>query len=179
MDEEILKDLINSPIKDIAKLNNLSHRPEQPITNEKLEYQLSKLRAYKCISVIYCVQCERFRFIRSHHCKELGECVSRMDHYCAFVDNCIGKKNHRYFLQYLVYTYLTIMWMCFDLLWYNKIVSEYNVARGRMLLLHCCVCISVFFAFYVFILWVGQVRRMFKNLTMIEESNGEVEVIFF
>jgi hypothetical protein len=130
--------------------------------------------------VLYCIHCEKFRFMRSHHCKELGVCVSRMDHYCAFLDNCIGRNNHRYFLQYLTYTYLLIAWIFFELLWTNRWISQYDDSRARVITLHCTLGVSGFFGLYVFVLWIGQVRRAFKNLTMIEEATGGIEVrIFF
>ena len=132
MDEEILKKLIASQTRDYSFMHNLSHVPPPPITTQKLKDQLSKLRAYKCTSIIWCISCEKFRFIRSHHCKEMGACIQRMDHYCAFLDNCIGRNNHRYFMQYLTYTYLAIIWMSFELLWCNDWFSKYDESPKRL-----------------------------------------------
>jgi hypothetical protein len=137
IDEEILKELVHSKERDLSRMHSLSHVPEPPITTQKLQKQLSKLRAYKCTSVLYCVHCSKFRFIRSHHCSQLGVCVSRMDHYCAFLDNCIGKKNHRYFVQYLTYTYLTLAWVCFELLWCDQWLREFDASPPRAIMLNC------------------------------------------
>ena len=112
-DEQILNELINSNDKD-PRINQLSHLPSPPITVAKLKDQLEQLRAYKCTHIIYCVDCEQFRDPRSHHCKNLGVCVRRYDHYCNYVDNCIGIRNHRYFLQYIFWTFLTLSWMLLD-----------------------------------------------------------------
>lgn len=112
-DEQILLDLINSKERHYSTMHNLSFVPAPPVTREKLIDQLRKLRLWKCCHNYYCTKCQKFRLLRSHHSSALGTCVSRMDQYCSWLDNCIGKKNQRYFIQYLSWTFATLVWSCF------------------------------------------------------------------
>lgn len=48
-----------------------------------------------------CVVCRVEREMRSHHCNEIARCVSRMDHFCPWVDNAIGLNNQRQFVVFL------------------------------------------------------------------------------
>ena len=36
----------------------------------------------------------------THHCSRCGRCCENMDHHCYYTDNCIGKRNLRFFLQF-------------------------------------------------------------------------------
>ena len=35
---------------------------------------------------------------RIHHCSRCGRCCEFMDHHCVFADNCIGKRNIKFFV---------------------------------------------------------------------------------
>jgi len=49
-----------------------------------------------------CVVCRVSRKMRSHHCKECGRCVDRLDHHCPWIDNCVGLGNQRSFYFFIV-----------------------------------------------------------------------------
>jgi len=61
-----------------------------PIAPARLEWQPGK--------ATYCNQCGVPRPERAHHCRICGVCVLRMDHHCPWLSNCVGFKNHKYFL---------------------------------------------------------------------------------
>ena len=37
---------------------------------------------------------------QTHHCSRCGRCVDMMDHHCTVTNNCVGRKNMRYFIQF-------------------------------------------------------------------------------
>eukprot|EP00440_Ansanella_granifera_P068104 gb/GFBE01073881.1/.p1 GENE.gb/GFBE01073881.1/~~gb/GFBE01073881.1/.p1 ORF type:complete len:397 (+),score=73.56 gb/GFBE01073881.1/:1-1191(+) len=51
----------------------------------------------------YCRKCSMPRPERAHHCNVSGFCVLRMDHYCPWINNCVGNNNYKFFLQLVVY----------------------------------------------------------------------------
>ena len=52
----------------------------------------------------HCLKCCNIKPPLAHHCSICKRCVRRMDHHCPWINNCVGLRNHRLFLQFLVYT---------------------------------------------------------------------------
>lgn len=53
-----------------------------------------------------CTRCETYRPPRAHHCRICKRCIRRMDHHCPWINNCVGERNQKYFLQFLIYVAL-------------------------------------------------------------------------
>ncbi|KAH9557057.1 hypothetical protein CY35_07G065900 [Sphagnum magellanicum] len=60
-------------------------------------------------NVRYCKKCCQFKPPRCHHCSVCGRCILKMDHHCIWVANCVGAHNYKFFLLFLLYTFLETM----------------------------------------------------------------------
>lgn len=54
------------------------------------------------VSVKYCPSCHIWRLPRMSHCGVCNACVANHDHHCKFLNNCVGLRNYRHFLWFLL-----------------------------------------------------------------------------
>ncbi|KAF9074361.1 DHHC palmitoyltransferase-domain-containing protein [Rhodocollybia butyracea] len=63
--------------------------------------------------------CSRDLFVkpyRAHHCRACGTCVLKYDHHCPWIGQCVGARNHKFFVNFNVataiftaYTFATLL----------------------------------------------------------------------
>ncbi|TKA76992.1 hypothetical protein B0A49_01978 [Cryomyces minteri] len=74
----------------------------------------------------YCKKCQMQKPDRAHHCSTCRRCVLKMDHHCPWLATCVGLRNYKPFLLFLMYTCL-FCWLCFavSFTWvWTEIVSD-------------------------------------------------------
>ena len=55
-----------------------------------------------------CKKCHgNFKPARAHHDSVTGRCIVKLDHFCPWVGNAVGIRNHKIFLLFIFYTFLT------------------------------------------------------------------------
>lgn len=53
--------------------------------------------------------CVKQQPMRAKHCHMCKRCVHRFDHHCPWIENCVGERNHRWFIIYLLVQLLTLL----------------------------------------------------------------------
>ena len=70
----------------------------------------------------FCASCRFIRPLRSKHCYDCGKCIIKYDHHCPMIGNCIGGKNHKYFILFIITQSIVINWS-FYISWYTFLNS--------------------------------------------------------
>jgi len=92
----------------------------------------------------HCKWCLKYKPDRCHHCRICNTCVLRMDHHCPWVYNCIGFRNHKYFILLLIYTAVDLVFIVatmFESVWWS---TRTDVSPAMMLNLISAECFACF-----------------------------------
>lgn len=78
--------------------------PETTKSVAPREFKLSGQRRH-------CKWCMKYKPDRTHHCRVCGRCVLRMDHHCPWIMNCVGFRNHKFFMLLVLYTVIDCLFI--------------------------------------------------------------------
>lgn len=54
----------------------------------------------------FCFYCKVIKSTRTFHCMICGRCVEKFDHHCIYINNCLGYRNHKYFILFLWFIFI-------------------------------------------------------------------------
>lgn len=57
-----------------------------------------------------CSVCEVLRPPRAWHCNNCDICILKRDHHCTFFASCVGYYNHRYFMFFTLYIFISMLY---------------------------------------------------------------------
>ena len=140
----------------------------------------------------YCTACQLYRPLTVSHCKKCNHCVEGFDHHCMFLGQCIGRRNHGTFYQFIVLTFVSLVLyiaVCVSHLVIVGLTSNIPIARKlhRILLssillfysIGACLFVGALVLLHSYLLITGQTtaqvakRYRFPHLYQCEQRISE------
>uniref|UniRef100_A0A1J3DST3 S-acyltransferase n=1 Tax=Noccaea caerulescens TaxID=107243 RepID=A0A1J3DST3_NOCCA len=131
-------------------------------------------------SLGYCPRCRNVKPPRCHHCSVCQRCVLKMDHHCVWIVNCVGARNYKFFLLFLLYTFLeTLLDVIVLLPSFIKFFSQalkHSSSPGKLASLVLAFVLNLAFVLSLLCFVVMHISLISTNTTSVEvhEKNGEV-----
>ncbi|KAH0544640.1 hypothetical protein FGG08_001290 [Glutinoglossum americanum] len=119
-------------------------------------------------SPIWCTICLNWKPDRTHHCREVGRCVRKMDHFCPWAGGIISETSLKYFLQFVAYA--TIYW-AFVLIVIAFFVAE-RMRQSGGVNAHC----AGLFGLFAFGMTSGTTQLILLNTTTVENLTRKTKV---
>ncbi|KAI9816901.1 MAG: palmitoyltransferase for Vac8p [Pycnora praestabilis] len=112
--------VFTDPGSPLSSNNGYSHLPTQESQNPT-SFTVKSTGGSR-----FCKKCQAKKPDRAHHCSTCQRCVLKMDHHCPWLATCVGLRNYKAFLLFLMYTSL-FCWICFavSMTWvWNEMLVE-------------------------------------------------------
>ena len=78
---------------------------------------------------IWCSHCQNWKPDRAHHCREVGHCVRKMDHFCPWVGGIVSETSFKYFTQFVGWG---AVYCIFNLILMAILVAEHSRRTGTV-----------------------------------------------
>ncbi|KAK5164201.1 Eukaryotic peptide chain release factor GTP-binding subunit [Saxophila tyrrhenica] len=127
----------------------------------------------------YCKSCAIWRPPRAHHCRVCDACIETQDHHCVWLNNCVGRRNYRFFFSYVAFaTLLAFLLLAFSLTHVGLYAQQHDISfraslagrtQERMafaMFIYCVLALPYpgsLFAYHLFLIARGETTREYLN----------------
>jgi hypothetical protein len=91
----------------------------------------------------FCFYCKVIKSIKTFHCMICGKCVEKFDHHCVYINNCLGYRNHKYFILLIVFLILYVIsatfTRIFDFMTIDMTLYRNNLTDLKEFILQCSI----------------------------------------
>ncbi|KAJ0181913.1 hypothetical protein K1T71_002635 [Dendrolimus kikuchii] len=122
-----------------------------------------------------CSVCECLRPPRAWHCNTCNICILKRDHHCTFFACCVGYFNHRYFILFTFYIFVSMLYSFY----YNvKFLSQFVTWNHGLVILKFIFPLASFVAdfseesMYVFLVVINVIVGIFTGFLFFYHFNN-------
>ncbi|XP_033112163.1 palmitoyltransferase ZDHHC5-like isoform X1 [Anneissia japonica] len=134
-------------------------------------YKVVEIQGYQ-VRMKWCSTCGFYRPPRCSHCSVCNHCIEKFDHHCPWVNNCIGRRNYKYFVQFLLsLTIHMVSVFTFTLLYI--LTNKDNLKSTESIVGFCTLGIVALTAFPVFGLAGFHMSLATRGRTTYEQVTGK------
>jgi len=149
----------------VASEDVLTRAKEEAIAREKDIYHPGVQ------GIRYCARCRLYRPPRAFHCRKTQRCVLRMDHFCPWVNNCVGFYNHKAFVLFCFWAGWTILhYHAFFIRRFYEIMTQPIPPAAPVLFFVVDFCIFAPVSILILALFGWQFQLLVRGKTSMEHS---------
>ena len=109
-----------------------------------------------------CKTCNIMRPSKASHCVICDNCILELDHHCFYISNCVGARNRKYFILFLIYGFLISILSIFTSLYhliFTFIIQKKYKYLTILLFKNYYIQISISFIFMIIGVIILLVRK--------------------
>ncbi|KAJ7092426.1 DHHC palmitoyltransferase-domain-containing protein [Mycena belliarum] len=119
----------------------------------------------------WCSRCAIVKPYRAHHCRVCGTCILKFDHHCPWIGQCVGARNHKFFLNFALATAVFTLYTFGSLLAFSVMAGRGGGGNGdedvdpQEVVV---IALAALFALFTLSLGAAHTRLILRSQTTVE-----------